>query len=73
VAFVIRSGARSMRYPSRCWYRARDCCVRTENIGEIAFAIRQTDTYRARKALRRNAGETIDDIIIGTGRSLNWL
>jgi hypothetical protein len=40
--------------------------VRSEEIGEIAFAIRQSDAYRARKAQRPAEGESIQDIIAST-------
>jgi hypothetical protein len=41
--------------------------VSPEEIGEIAFAIRQSETFRARKAKRPAEGERIDDVIAGTG------
>ena len=44
--------------------------VRPEEIGEIAFAIRQSDAFRARKANRPAEGEPIDDVIAGTAGRL---
>jgi hypothetical protein len=43
--------------------------VRAEEIAELAFAIRQTQAFRARKARRPDVGESMDDIIAGrTGK-----
>ena len=39
--------------------------VRAAEIGELAFALRKTDAYRARKAQRRHVGADMDEIISG--------
>jgi hypothetical protein len=40
--------------------------LQAEDIGELAFALRQSPAFRARKAGRPHVGESIDDIIAGT-------
>jgi hypothetical protein len=39
--------------------------VRAEEIGELAFALRKTEAYRARKAQRPHVGASMDEIISG--------